>query len=145
MSIQFLSSIFAVLFLIGCASRPHSDNPEGTICAQNLHKLGVELRAAIPVAPEYPGSLADLATVTTNRSLFTCPNTRRPGGDLKIVEDWSNYIYVANLPDLFSDTHVALLICPPENHSGNYGYVLWLDGVAQKLSAPDIRNLIATP
>jgi len=110
-----------------------------------MREIFVLLRQSIPVEPNFPPSLNELARLTTNASLFICPSTREKPADMPNVEQWSDFIYVANLPDLATDKRLPVLISPPENHGGKYGYVVWLTGEVVRLPSSDIRKLIAEP
>ncbi len=145
MNARLFACLAAVLVLSACAPRPRGGSAPPAGCAQNLYEVGGLLRDSIPVEPDYPESLADLSSVTTNVGLFVCPVTGHKPHRLKTVEAWSDYIYVASLPLDLEDPKVALLICPPENHGGGYGYVLWSTRDVEKLSAADIRRLVETP
>jgi len=114
-------------------------------CAENLHAIALLLRESIPVAPDYPSTLVKLAPFTTNHNLFVCPSTDHRAGSMTNVDEWSDYIYVANLPEVANDANVALLICAPENHGGKYGNVLYLTGEVEELAAPDAKRLVASP
>jgi len=128
----------------GCAAKSTKPDTAGKIrCLDNLQAVALVLRTSIPTEPDYPLTLTD--TSNTNASLFVCPSTGHKPGDMASVEEWSDYIYVGNLLDVAQDPKVALLICPPENHDGKYGYVVWLTREVAQLSAPDIRRLIMTP
>jgi hypothetical protein len=64
------------------------------------------------------------------------------------VEEWSDYIFIGGgMEGGMCD--VALLICPPENHGGKYGHVIWGCGWGRDLPvtlpADRIRALIREP
>ena len=80
----------------------------------------------------------------TNRNYFVCPSTKNKATDGP-PETWADYVYVGGLPDT-AERKVAMLICPPENHGGEFGCVVYLDrDVVEQLPANEIRLLIKQP
>ena len=138
--------VILLLLTTGCEVTPRNQTaPIKLTCPENMSTLSRRLRAAIPVAPDYPPSLNDVLPLVYNRTLFVCPDTGNRPGSSTNVADWSDYIYIGNLPDLLEDTRVPLLICPPENNHEKCGYVVWLDGSVSQLSSEETRRLIAAP
>jgi hypothetical protein len=43
------------------------------------------------------------------------------------------------------DPKLPLFICPPENHEGKFGFVVWLTGQPERLSPAEITRLISQP
>ena len=75
--------------------------------------------------------------------LFVCPATGHKPGAIKSVSEWSDYIYVGKMADYMIGA--ALVICPPENHGGKYGYVLFNGVLSSRLPADQVRRLITNP
>jgi hypothetical protein len=93
----------------------------------------------------FPPSVASLAQ-TNQPSLFVCPSSGQMPGSMTNVERWTDYIYLSGTH--MDDTmlmDVAVLICPPENHGGQFGHVVWGGGWIQRLPADKIRALIKEP
>jgi hypothetical protein len=105
-----------------------------------------ELHNWIGDGDRWPPSFASLSD-TTNTSIFVCPYTGHKAGSLTNVEEWTDYIYIGGASEGMCD--VALLICPPENHGGKYGHVLWHCGWGRDLPvtlpAAQIQALIREP
>lgn len=117
-------------------------------CSTNMTQLGAWLRIAIGEGDRFPSSLAALAVCTNypnfSNTLLVCPATGHVPGAISNVEAWTDYIYVGNgLEGGMCD--VALLISPPENHGGKFGYVLWGCGNVTQLDASYVRALIKAP
>jgi hypothetical protein len=130
----------------GCSHRSSEEwGPADIGCTNNLYKIAILLRQSIPVEPNYPSNLVALSLLASNGDVFICPATGHKVGEMQQLETWSDYIYVGNLPDLFQDPRIPLLICPPEHHRGEYGFIVTLDRKCERLPAPDIRKLIAAP
>jgi hypothetical protein len=92
----------------------------------------------------FPSSLAVLASRATNTALFVSPLSGRGAGALADLDDWTDFIYVANEDDGV-DPNNALLISPPENHGGRFGLVLWNGGEIDRVSPDETRRLIEAP
>ncbi len=90
----------------------------------------------------FPPSLSCLTNAKS--SIFICPETGHSPGVLTNVDQWTDYIYVPELPDA-GRQDVAVLICPPENHGGAYGHVLWGGGWCVRLPPDKTRALIREP
>jgi hypothetical protein len=134
------------MFICGCAGKLVKHNATSQVqCLANLQAVALLLRTSIPTEPDYPKSLKELASLTTNNIIFVCPATGHKPADKANVEEWTDYIYIGNLPDVAQDPKVALLICPPENHDNRYGNVVWLTREVERMSTEKIRSLIITP
>jgi hypothetical protein len=114
-------------------------------CSTNMMQIAVALRIAIGESDRFPASLTTLTNVPFfNSSLLVCPLTGHVPGAISNAEAWTDYIYVGNgLEGGMCD--VALLISPPENHGGKFGYVLWGCGNVTQLDASYVRALIKAP
>lgn len=117
-------------------------------CATNMLQLALWLRIAIGEGYRFPVSLEALAVCTNypnfSNSLLVCPTTGHVPGAISNAEAWTDYIYVGNGDD-GGMCDVALVISPPENHGGEYGYVAWGCGNVGKLPAAAVRSLIKAP
>lgn len=117
-------------------------------CSTNMMQLAVWLRIAMGEGYRYPTTLASLAVCTNypnfSNTLLVCPTTGHVPGAISNVEDWTDYVYVGNGDD-GGMCDVALLISPPENHGGKFGYVLWGCGNVTQLDASHVRALIKAP
>jgi hypothetical protein len=73
-----------------------------------------------------------------------CPSRGRSAGALTNIEDWTDFIYVGNIFE-GSDDRVAMIICPPENHGGKFGHVVWRTGFVERLPPSNVKSLIKSP
>ena len=62
---------------------------------------------------------------------------------METVEDWTDFIYVGNNTEQVP--YAALIISPPENYHGDYGYLLTVDGVFLRLPAAQLRKVVEEP
>ncbi|HWY75418.1 MAG TPA: hypothetical protein VN281_07370 [Verrucomicrobiae bacterium] len=133
------------LFLASCAPVSRSTAvPSDLVCSNNLVRIAYLLKDAVgPSGAWYPKRLNELPN-SVNPSLFICQGTGSHAGRMADIDDWTDLIYVGNLTDDFV-MHVALVISPPENHSGSYGYVLFAEGDVCRLASQEVRQLINDP
>jgi hypothetical protein len=90
----------------------------------------------------FPPSLSVLTDAAP--SLFLCPSSGREPGAVTNVDEWTDYIYVPNAED-WMRVDLAVLICPPENHGGKYGHVVFGGGQMRRLPAAQAKALIKEP
>jgi hypothetical protein len=74
-----------------------SDTQSNVSCPENLQAAALQLRIAIPVEPDFPNRLSMVGIAETNASLFVCPATHKKPGNVRHVDDWSNYIYFGSV------------------------------------------------
>ncbi len=145
---NYILAAALVFVLVGCCSRNamKAKPPEDANIA-NLHELDVTLRMAEGERPNFLNSFEEVARImppeTMRPEIFVSPDTGHRPGSLNSVKSWTDYIYVGGVDDYA--TGVALVISPPENHGGKWGYVIWVSGVISRLPAEKIRQLIADP
>jgi hypothetical protein len=145
-SVVFVRFALVGLVCVGC-TQPQSDagRTAELQCSNHLRRAALFLREAITEQPRYPSSLNEIYADVTNRSLFVCPATGHKAGKMTEIESWSDYIFVAKLPDVLNDPRVPVLICPPENHKGGFGLVMNLDGSVDEVSPNLVKQLVGTP
>ena len=144
-----MAFIAVALTLCGGSSETRSANAASKDeCATNLTSMWWLLKDWVGDGDTFPPGLSSLAESATNLDLFICSGSGRrapPSASITNVDAWSDYIYVANQRDTPPDM-VPLLISPPENHGGHYGYVVWnYSSKAAQLPASRIRALVVTP
>jgi hypothetical protein len=91
----------------------------------------------------FPRTLAELEPFRVDPQLFVCPGTGGRPGSIRDVEDWTDYVYVGNNSEVVP--RAALVISPPVNHGGKYGYVLTVDLFIARLPAHEVEMLIKEP
>jgi hypothetical protein len=128
----------------GCSSRSSSARHSADLCVSNLLDVYWIIRWSMHDGIDYPPTLASLARETDRTNLFVCPGTGHKAGNMRNVEDWTDYIYVGNERDT-QDPNVALVISPPENHGDKFGIVLWHGGNASVMTPAETRQLIDAP
>lgn len=113
-------------------------------CSNNLAQIYIVLKDAVgPSGAYFPKTLGDLSN-NPDPNLFICSGAESRPGKMTDIVEWTDLIYVGNLTDSFI-MGAALMISPPENHGGVYGYVLFSDGRVERLPAGQIRQLINDP
>jgi hypothetical protein len=127
--------------LIGCSQSP---NPAKDPCAANMMQIWREMMSWEDSRgrDRFPSSLSVLTDVSP--SLFVCPSSGHQPGAITNVDQWTDYIYVPDAQD-WMRLDLAILIDPPENHKGKYGYVLFGGGWVEQLLTSEVRALIREP
>lgn len=138
-------ALFIVLLVSGCVqSLPsaHSESPD-VVVTNNLRQIWSLLHDAMGDGDSFPRTLAELNRTSVNGNLFICPGIRSQAASMSTVEEWGDYIYIGNVWE--GVARAALIISPPENHGGNYGYVVCVDGYMTSLPPAQIRTLVNQP
>jgi hypothetical protein len=117
-----------------------SISPDATV-TNNLWQIWHLLEDIYTESDTFPKSLSQIPAADSN--LFVCPGTGSKPGPMATVEDWGDYIYIGGMPD--GVPLAALIISPPENHNGKYGYVQCLAGRLVRLPPDEIRKLVSQP
>jgi len=137
----------AVLWLIlACARREARQSS----CQRNMHNLDLSLSAyCYPPVSNYPSRLTELAPDKVVANMLLCPammfdhviDSNNCGKQLAETDDYIDYIYVADLGPA-APLGIPLLICPPENHGGRGGNVLYTGHSIRWVEASDMGKLI---
>lgn len=139
--------LFVGVIISGCARSTTSTADKGrstdTVVTNNLRQIWFLLRDAMGESDSFPKTLAELNQPGLARDLFVCPGTGSRPGPMLSVEEWTDYIYVGAVWE--GVPHTALVISPPENHGGKYGYAVCVDGYLARLPAKEIHQLIRRP
>jgi hypothetical protein len=131
--------------ILGCSPRPISPSQKADLCTTNMMAIYFEVVCWNYNGDSFPPSLASLAQ-TNPANYFVCPCSGHAPGSVTNVEDWTDYIYLSGTHmDSTMLLDVATLICPPENHDGQFGHVVWGGGWIERLPADKIRALIKEP
>ncbi len=131
--------------ILGCSPHRLSQGRQVNLCMTNMMAICFEVRYWNFNGDSFPPSLGSLA-VTNPPSYFVCPCSGHTPGLMTNVEAWTDYIYLSGTHmDSTALLDVATLICPPENHGGQFGHVLWGGGWMERLPADKIRALIKEP
>jgi hypothetical protein len=119
-------------------------------CKEALYNIDLALSAVVtaPGHISYPSTLSELGRegYIGLSPFFFVPHTHKlpPDAVLTNLDRWSEYIYVSNLPrDVPGE--VAVLICPPVNHRGAGGHVLFANHRVEWFPAIEVRKLISNP
>jgi hypothetical protein len=135
------------LLILGCAKQPFSGaniaQDTDLIVSNQFRQIYVQLRYAMDDSDHFPHSFAELNQLSVDKNLFVCPGTGSRATALATIEEWTDYIYIGN--DTEQVPRAALVISPPENHRGEYGYVLFVDGVILRLPPDQVRMLVKEP
>ena len=124
--------------LTGCSSAP----PPTSGCSTNMMAIWWKMREWEGDGDRFPLSLDVLTDAPP--ALFVCPSSGHHSGALTNVDAWTDYIYVPGAQD-WMRLDLAVLICPPENHGGKYGHVVFGGGWVKQLPAAEVRALIKEP
>jgi hypothetical protein len=113
------------------------------VTSNNLRQVGMLLNTWALAGDRFPTNFHGLGP-SVNSSLFVVPGLSTNPGPIARIEDWTDYIYLGNLM-AGPSFDVAMVISPPENHGGDYGFVLYAGGVVKCLPAEAVRKLIKDP
>lgn len=136
--LPFICCLMACI-LTGCSTPAKS---AADLCTTNMMAILSKLDEAEGDGDRFPGSLNVL--LDASPSLFVCPASGHRSGRMTNVDDWTDYIYVPNAQD-WMRLRLAVLICPPENHHGKYGHVVFGGGMKERLPPDEVRKLIREP
>ena len=131
--------------LAGCShDRVKKDNTADTTSISNqLRQVYFKLRAAMDDGDRFPASFSQLKYAKLDGQLFVCPGSGSRAGTMDTIESWSDFIYVGN--DSEGVPELPLLISPPENHRGEYGYIIFVDGRISKTPPEVAARLVREP
>lgn len=133
------------LLLCGCANRGETknSNDEARIIQTRFKRIFFELRNERGDGDHLPVSFTEIESTGIDRRCFVCPNSESNIGSMKSIAQWTDFIYFGNCKEYLPDA--ALIVSPPENHHGEYGYLLNQGGIFFKLPAAQLRRVVAEP
>ncbi|EEF62440.1 hypothetical protein [Pedosphaera parvula] len=139
---------FAMLsWVISGYSQNLSLSPNGmqsteNVVSNNLRQIMFDLRDTMGDSDHFPHSFSGI-TVPVDTNLFVCPGTGSRAGSLASIEERTDYIYAGNNTEQVP--RAALIISPPENYDGKYGYVVCTGGEFFHLPPDQVRKLVEEP
>ena len=98
-----------------------------TMCVGNLRQLGVAVSMYTLDHTNAPPDMGALANYVQDPAVFVCPLTRHSPGSLSRVNQWTDYV-LAHGYSTISSTDTVMMYCPPRNHGGSGGSILFVDG-----------------
>ena len=158
---KLVPSFALLVFMVtGCAENvPSSDNDTPTTdvaVSDNLRGILFDLYCTVSESGHFPGRFSGITrydaeyreqfnkpALDLNSNYFVCPGTGTHPGNMADVDEWTDFIYVGNVEDTAPE--VPLLISPPENHRGKYGYVATSGRGILRLPSNEVRALIIEP
>jgi hypothetical protein len=134
-----------LLLVVGCSMKsfPRSDTSRETAVSNQLRQVYFQIHREVGDGDRFPSNFVELGASQMNGALFVCPEIENQRGAMDRIEEWSDFIYVGNNTEEIPT--VPLIISPPENHDGKYGFVVFVDGVISELPAPQVRDLVKEP
>lgn len=108
-----------------------------------LWRIWLALHKALGDNDRYPKSLSILESTAVDPTIFVSPGTGSKPGVMNAVEDWADFIYVGGATE--DVPLAAMVISPPENHQGKYGFALCVAGNIFRISAAEVPELISNP
>ena len=120
--------IVAYFVLISAMPNAHSRSPRIS-CANNLKQVGVGLKMwAGDHGKVYPNTIEECSPYLGYQApLLICPSSGNAPGPIETVGEWTDYIYITGLSETNAASEI-LIFCPPKNHKGKGGHILFLDG-----------------
>lgn len=128
------------------ACRPSAISPPAPIdteVSNRLYRVWISLHDQFLESDRFPLSLSGLKATKIDPAWLVCPGTGSTPGSLTNVESWTDFVYVGGGWD--GVPFSAVLISPPENHRGNYGYAIFMCGVVRRFSSAEIAALVKRP
>ena len=127
-----------ILFLASLFWSPHCshDRARRVSCASSLKQIGLGLKMyAGDHGEEFPADLLSIRKyLAGNPRLFVCPVTDSDAGDFEHVDLWTDYRYVHGLTEA-TEPDRPLAYCRPQNHDGEGGNILFVDGHVEWFNA----------
>lgn len=111
-------------------------------CNSSLGCIDLSLGSyCYPPVNNYPPSLADLSHTTVTPLTFACPWARTEPQSLDNLDAWSDRMYLAGLNPA-TPPGVPVVVCPPINHDGRGGNVLFSEHTRRWIPSPKIDAVI---
>lgn len=140
-----LSLGLLLVLLPGCNSGSRRLTGDVAACRSNLWNIRFALERASWQSLHFPQTLEGVAGFEGDIHNYVCPATHHQPGSITNVSEWTDYIYVGGLTEA-QDLRIAMIICPPKNHGGQYGQVAYIDrNIVETLPAEEINKLIKQP
>jgi hypothetical protein len=150
-----------ICLLAGC--KQYSSSPYGRVSAtdeavsNNLACILHDLQGGNGEDGHFPARFSELleidavlreqshgaSSLDLNSNYFVCPGTGTKPGNITNVDDWTDFISIGNSKDF--DPAVPVVISPPENHKGKFGYVVTPGQGIFQLPADKVRALVKEP
>jgi prepilin-type processing-associated H-X9-DG protein len=145
--------IFATLIILGVAVwwiassiDEAKRRPTRLICANNLHQIG---RAAELYESDHTNKMQSFQALKDTNGvfyinqpkLFICPHSGNKPGELSNVDKWTDYKVISGLTTA-SPPEAVVAFCPPQNHGGKGGNILYNDGSVIWANATDFWKLV---
>jgi hypothetical protein len=113
------------------------------VVTNNLTQIYYSLLDEVESGDHFTWSFSNLNSQASHLGVFVSPGSGSVPDSLNTVEKWSDFIYVGNLEDVVPSA--AMIISPPENHQGKYGYVMLVGGRLIRLPADQVRAIVSDP
>jgi hypothetical protein len=146
MSLKTRTFILLVLVLATCGyalwvvTGPYRG---GVRCRRRLQEIGkLCLIYAGDCNEVYPDSLSRLVDYGIQPSFLRCPAVKTPGGAAREIDAWSGYKLVPGARTA-SDRSPIVLYCPPANHGGRYGHIVFSDTRVERVTAEQFEARLA--
>lgn len=102
-----------------------------TQCQSNLHSFDLALSSfCYPPQNSYPSNLWSFRSASITPELLLCPGPGSVADGIELsmsnISRYADYVYVSGLSSK-APGDLPVIICPPINHSGKGGNVLWGD------------------
>jgi len=123
------------------AARHIANNLE---CQSNLRYIGL---AVLTIEHDdadarSPTNLQALTSHCTDPATFICPHTGHKSGALSKVDQWSDYVLVADVGKSFDKRIKVKAYCIPEHHDKRSGNVLFTDGSVEWVLASNFWQTV---
>ena len=130
--------VFIILFALILYLPFDSRHPDyRLLCKSNLKHMSM---AALLYAHDHDDVWARnvnqlLPYVGTPKTLV-CPATQHEPGEVEYAAEWTDYVFIADV-NMNADSPEILAYCPPANHDGKLGIVVFSDGHVERLKTEE--------
>jgi prepilin-type processing-associated H-X9-DG protein len=137
-AISVLAVVVILFFIVAPNLHWTHSNAKRTHCMCNLMQIGKMVKLySEEHSGACPASLQDLTNFCTNPRLYICMSSGHKPGSITNISDWTDYTFIPN-----SGTNMVLAFCPPKNHGGKGGNIMFVDGSVCWYSAEPFASVL---
>lgn len=117
--------------------------PPVSRCMSALHQIGLACQMyAEDHSGEFPSNFWAMAPdYGGNPKAYICPASGNTPGDISRVDQWTDFVFIPHLCSSHP-SNTVLASCPPNNHDGAGGNILFVDGSVCWYNAQEFTNVL---
>ena len=114
-------------------------------CMANLHGPGKSMKIySIDNSACFPSNWAGFSNYANNARMYVCFSSGTTTGSEANVDQWTDYVLVANLQE-GDPAQAVLAFCPPKDHKGDGGFILFIEGSVEWTPSEEFGALLSDP